>query len=206
MGFVAGTNVVEVDMVYEWQAERCENVYHVQMPAAVTLANLNALAAAFTGWEGTNGKQDRVNLCQLVSVVCTDLTTQNGLQVVSNPNPPIAGVGTSASMPNNVSCAIAWRTDLRGRSFRGRTFHIGLPESFATNNRLTIGAETSMATDYTALLSAVSAVTGAQLVVFSKQHNKAALNPGVTHVITHVSINTVLDSQKRRLPEHNRHH
>lgn len=205
MGFVAGTNVVEIDMIYEWQAERCENVYHVQMPGAVTAANLNALVSAFAGWEGTNGKQDRVNVCQLVEVIATDLTTANGLQVINNPNPPVAGVGSTASMPNNVSVAISWRTGHRGRSFRGRTFHIGLPESFATNNRLTVSAETSLATDYTALISAVSAVTGAQLVVFSKQRDHVKLNPGLTTPITLVSINTVLDSQKRRLPEHNRH-
>jgi hypothetical protein len=191
-------------MIYTCISEICENIYHVHSGTAWDATSLAALNAVFAAWEVSDGKAMRHNATALFKVSSVDLTTQNGAFVDTPITPPTAGV-QSAPAPNNVTIAIKWTTGLRGRSFRGRTFHIGMYEGAFSGNQLTSAAVADWTTRYGDLLAAVNAVSGHKMGVTSRKHNGTDRTTGVTTDILSASINVNLDSQRRRLPEHNRH-
>jgi hypothetical protein len=97
-----------------------------------------------------------------------------------------------------VTAAISWRTAKRGRSYRGRSFHIGMTSTMVTGSTLTAGTITSLTTAYNALLTAVNA-SGIALCVVSRFQNHVQLTNGESTPITVATIEGNLDSQRRRL-------
>jgi hypothetical protein len=109
-------------------------------------------------------------------------------------------------MPNNVTCAIKWLTANSGKSFRGRTFHIGMTDQMVIGNNLAGGQDTKFLTAYTALMNAVASqpaaggASGFHLVVVSKRHNNAWRDTAVvTPVLSCGLTNTIVDTQRRRM-------
>jgi hypothetical protein len=192
-------------MIYSQLAETVENVYHVKNDSGWTSASLSALGLLFTNWESAHAAPGRNNQTELIKVIVTDLTTQFGLQVTNDIVPPIVGGQTGQAGPNNVTLAVSWRSDVRGRNFRGRTFHIGMEEDQYSGNSAVAATLTNLLSMYGFLLTAVNAVTGQHLVVLSRRLGGNPRPAGVGTNITHISINHVMDSQRRRLPEHGRH-
>lgn len=209
--FVPCPNVAEVAAIYQCFGQITENVYHVQGGAAWTLSSLNALAAEVVTWEGTNARNQRHDNVELLHVTAVDLTSATGLQVDYSTGLPIAGVATGGE-PNNVTVAIKHTTGHRGRSFRGRSFWIGLYASVITQNQITAPMITALVANMNALDSLFAGVNSGQMCVTSKYHGVDPITgkpvpraTGVSTPIIGFTVNPTLDSQRRRLPEHNRH-
>lgn len=191
-------------MLYSVQGQLCENVYHVQMPTQPDATVMNNIIDELKTWEATYPANSRGNLTALYEIKCKDLTVADGVGVDRQIVPLITGVDTTQQLPNNVTVAIAWRTGRTGRSYRGRTFHLGLCVNQITGNTLTNPTLTGLVSAYTQLLTTFGPA-GGQLVVVSLRHNNAWRAAGVATPITGCTVNGTLDSQRRRLPEHNRH-
>lgn len=202
--FVPCPNVAEVAMIYECFGQNVENVYHFQMPAAITHDTMVALLDDMNGWEIDHMPGVRHNSTQFVRLIGTDLTTQSGILVQLDANPITDGTDVHPS-PNNVTIAVKHNTGLRGRSFRGRTFHVGLPADFIIGNEVTAAGRTTLTDRYSLLIDTSVITGGAELCVLSRRHNNAPRAAGVATPVTLITINPTLDSQRRRLPEHNRH-
>lgn len=112
---------------------------------------------------------------------------------------PLAGTGGSVQLPNNVTLCIKWTTENRGRSFRGRTYHVGLTESQVTDNEVVAVAMGQFTTAYGALLTDL-ATAGWPLVIASRYANNQPRITGVATLVTGFSIDPFIDSQRRRLP------
>lgn len=205
MVFVPAHNVVRVDVVYSWKGETCENVFHFQGDDTPEPADMSALATAVRNWRSASLRPLQANDCLHSKVKVQDLSAVDGLGVELLISPADQGNLTDVSLPNNCTVAVGLKTGFSGRSFRGRAFHIGLTEALRTGNQLT-------PTTITALIAAYNALRGPFttnnyfLGILSTRHLGAVRTAGLFNIVNQVTVNPVLDSQRRRLPEHNRHH
>lgn len=205
MGFVPAHNVVRVDVVYTWQGEVCENVFHFQGDTTPEPADMTALGTAVQNWRLTNLRPLQSNACLLTKVKVQDLSVVSGLGIEQTLSPASQGSLTDPSLPNNCTIAVALKTGFSGRSFRGRSFHVGLTEILRTGNQITGTTQTSLITAYMALRGPFS-VNNYVLGVLSTRFGGVPRLTGVFTPVNAVTVDLNLDSQRRRLPGHNRHH
>lgn len=103
------------------------------------------------------------------------------------------------SLPGNVTVAITWRTANVGKSYRGRTYHIGLLSRQILGNQLAGGTMAGLLAAYTELTAAIHADAFFTQGVVSRYSNGVKRETGVFTPITQVTMDSALDSQRRRL-------
>jgi len=197
--FVPFTNVAQVATRFTQQGQQVENVYHVLFPAEPDSPTLLAMCAAFKTWWVNELQSNVCSEVSLNSVIATDLTTDVGVGVEYSTGLPLLGLNTDASVPMNVTLAISWLTAARGRSFRGRTYHVGMCRTDVVGSTIIAAEILLLRGSYGALITDV-ATAGGVLVVASRRHAGVARTIGVATEINGVSIDNTVDSQRRRLP------
>jgi len=198
MTFVPIANTIQVETVFEHNDQRCENVYHVLMPTPYDATEMLDMLDVFRSWWNTNMVSLVSTDTKLVNLIATDQDDQTGPRVEDATGLPIAGTAASAPLPGNVTLAIRWLTAKRGRSFRGRTYHVGLREDQVVGNTIANTPATSIKAAYAQLLVDV-ATAGGTLVVASRFANNAPRTVGLATPITSVFVDLNVDSQRRRL-------
>jgi hypothetical protein len=191
-------------MIYINQAgDFSENVYHVKKIDG-TAPDPDDIADVFAAWEAAEGNDNRSEQMALNKIKVRDMTTATGAGIERDIIPDIVGQHTNPLLPSNVTAAIKWGTGQMGRSKRGRTYHIGLAEFSVNLDVLVDGVRTGLHANYTALLTRL-ATAGYNLVVASfysgvdadgKPIPRAA---AVVTPITTVTVDPIIDSQRRRL-------
>lgn len=201
MPFVEVPNTVEVVPQFTYDLQKVANVHHVEKGSAWTTADMEAVAAAYIEWWDTTMKTGYApTTLSLNSVIVRDLTTQSAPALEFTIGLPLVGT-VAAALPNHVTAAVKWITALRGRSFRGRTYHIGLAEGHVLNNQLAIAVINGLLAAYEGLQAALEGTpAGGDMVVVSKYTGGAERDTGVTTPIIGVSLDSTVDSQRRRLP------
>lgn len=198
--FIPVENTALVELVYSLpQGQIGENTFHVNNTDAFTPASLQTLASAFTAWYTGHWNALVSGTTSLTKVRCTDLTTQFAPGVEYTTGLPVNGNLTGNGLPNNVSVSIKFNTGLRGRSYRGRIYALGLTDNAVNGNTV----QTTWANNAITALNALTVdhiPVGMNLVVVSKYHNKTPRSAGVCTIVTSFSIDMVPDSQRRRLP------
>lgn len=113
----------------------CHNIFHVEgsNPSIGSLAEAADIADVFENWLGTDVApllsdqfaftELHLKLLQSTPFAVYDRTL----------SPTIPGDVAQQSIGNNRALVISWRTGYSGRSFRGRSFMAGLPETALTN-------------------------------------------------------------------------
>lgn len=207
MPFIPAENTARIELVYSQGGQIVENVYHVEFGFVPAPTDLEDMATVFKDWWNTNLQPYVANTVSLNVIKARDLTTDSGSAIEYTTGLPILGASAVQPLPNGSTLAIKWTTGLAGRSFRGRTYHIGLVTSeLADPNHISTGFQTTLANAYQALISAVEG-TGNNLVVASFYHGVDTAGkpiPRSTAVLTIIDnavVNTTIDSQRRRLPE-----
>lgn len=202
MAFVPTANGVKVCLRYNQNGETTCNIFHVDNGAPATLADLTTIAETFLDWWGTNLQSLQENSTALVAIECKALDSVSAPGIEFTDGLPIAGTNSSGALPNNVTVAVKWNTGLSGRSFRGRTYHVGLAVDQITGGAQELGvAVVSAFRDaYSALIDALTTL-GKPLVVLSLFNGGIARSNGLMTTIINAFVNRVLDSQRRRLPE-----
>lgn len=204
--YVPFVNVAQVDMIYGLGENTSENVFNVLGGAPWTITTLTNLISAFAGWEADVGSLLRSHQFGLEKIVATDLTTQTSSSVVSTAGLPINGQVIANAYPENVTFAVKANTNLRGRSYRGRTYWIGLWEDIIVVDQISPTTAANIVAALNNLLTLMTPVNAGQMVVASRQNNGVRRTTGVATPITHYSyVDLTSDSQRRRLPGHNRH-
>lgn len=201
MAFVPADNVAEIAMHVYHLNEDCVNVFHIKRTGlSMTVADLDALNALIKTWwiENVRGLVSASTV--LWKLVATRLTVQNDVQrelfVTAND-----GTGTVSypPMPGGTTCAISWRTANTGKSYRGRTYHIGLTQAAVDGNNLNSGTQTALNEAYADLPNAIHTDTFNTMVVLSRRSNGSARTAAVATPITSVIVGSSIDSQRRRL-------
>jgi hypothetical protein len=201
MPFVPSPGVAEVRLQYLWDQQQVENVYHVFRGNGWDQNGLTQIADTFKNWWLNDLAAYVATEVQLQRVLATDISVQNGQSVESSSGLPLGGVLSSPALPNNVTVAVKWGTGLAGRSFRGRSYHVGLTEDGVTANQLNLARKNQLNGAYDALRTALDNVAlGVEFCVLSKYANNAPRTAGICTPISGVAIDTTIDSQRRRLP------
>lgn len=200
MAFVPAENVAEIVLQGLEAGQVVDNVINVQMPDAMTTTILDALANSVIGAFVANILPMLSNVFQLISVKATDLTTASSPSVTRFPATTAAGAvgGTAAAI--NAALVLSEATDARGRSFRGRLYMGGMPQSALTD----AGAVTNAYRDDFVLkwidfFDDVEDDNGCIHVVLSRETAGTPRTAGVATEITTYSANVDLDSQRKRL-------
>ena len=201
MAFIPVPGVVQLEFVYLWQSQVCETVLHYTKEAGWTVADMGTLAAsAIVEWN-TNIRPRCSNTLSLTAVKVTDLSAQDAPTITVTGGLPLAGALTGAPVPNNVALVVTKRTEKRGRSYRGRIFHPGLENNSVVNNQVggaTVGA---IVGGWNALRTVNAGETDAVMVVVSRQQNNVPLLVGVATLVTNMTSDGTVDSQRKRLPQ-----
>jgi hypothetical protein len=187
-------------MIFDYQAQTVENVYHVKNGLPFAVADLQTIASEFKQWWATSLRSSVSSQLTLakIEVVATD--SQTAPAIVYTTDLPLSGTAaTFGPMPNNVTVAMKWSTGLRGRSYRGRTYHLGLCEDQVVGNEVNGTFLAGLIASYADLLGHVN-IGANTLCVVSRFHNNSARVSGVATDILSVSADPVIDSQRRRLP------
>jgi len=197
--FIPVPQTARFELIVDWNQQRMENVYHVHRPSTSWDAtSLTSMAAILKAWWDASLKGQVSNAANLVEIIATDFTTPNSARVEYTTGLPIAGTNAGAALPANVTAAISWRTAFRGRSFRGRTFHVGFTGTMIVGSAVAGASQTALQTAYNALMVAVNSAD-TQLVVVSRFAASLPRIAGISTPITAVTVDGNVDSQRRRL-------
>lgn len=209
MGFQPCPNIVQLEHVIAASNEICENVYHVKCGSAPSSADLTTLCNTLDAWDVAHLAGARSTQTFAQRIIATDLTTATGARIIKPVSPTRVGSAGGNPLPNNATLAIKLDTGLRGRSNRGRVYHIGITDAaLGTGEQVVTSAYAgNIASVYQALITAIAGAGSFQLCVLSRKTGGAFRANGIgTPIISAVLADPFIDSQRRRLPSHNRHH
>jgi hypothetical protein len=225
MAFIPCLNTAEVSLQFaQGDGEFAENVFGVERSIAWDAGSLLAMVEAFREWYvAGDGIASVYAGLQHTSVILTnvngrDLTTSSG--IIANAPGRVGDHGTNgdALIPQGQTFTLTARTALAGRSFRGRTYLVGLDESFYSGGSVDVADSAHANTAVLAWNALITAVTAAdadaQLVVISRYHlvdvppptTLPRANGVMTPIVAYGYHDLFMDYQRRRAPGHNRHH
>lgn len=200
MAFIPVADTVLVEMRMELFAQRVENTLYFRKVGGFSIPQMTGLANDLIIWWATQFNIPVSTDLTLREVVVTDLSTATGPSVTVNaPTPLPHGVSPVAGLPGNVALCVSLRTVNRGRSFRGRNFVPGLPESAVVGNTVDPTVVSAVQAAYNGIPAAI--VTSPwDWVVVSRFTAGAPRAAGVaTPVLTAIVVDPFVDSQRRRL-------
>jgi len=186
--------------------QKVENTLWVENASAWDGDSLTELATEVQAWWTTSYAPIATASVILREIVCTDMTSLTGA-TGSVGGDDAVGSQIGGTLPGNCSLAVSFRTALRGRSFRGRNYVVGIPiEEMSSIDQVT-GAYLGLCkTAYEDFLSVISAAEWTWVIasrfsgVDPDTHDPIPRVAGVTTPVTTVIVvDTVIDSQRRRL-------
>ena len=163
----------------------------------INATNLAVLVNTVANWMQTQYAPLLSDDWSATRVVGIDLTTQTGPEVEAQVS---ATGGTSGEAnPNNVAACVSFRTEQRGRSFRGRNFVPAIPGSVVTLNTLDSGYIGNLLTAYNNLVGAGTFEAGWQLGVVSRRENNVLRPNGIiSPVISIIMVTNKVKSMRSR--------
>lgn len=202
MAFQPAPNIAQFAMRFLQAGQHVENVYHCYRSQGWDANSLNETAGTFKNWWDGDMQSLVAPNVQLLSIIGTDLTSETGVGVEYADGLPIAGTNPGQAPPNNVTIAVKWGTGLAGRSFRGRTYHIGLQANMIqADGSLFPGSLNDLRSAYDGLrVTLDNVVLALEFGVLSRVAAGAPRTTAILTPITGVSIEPFTDSQRRRLP------
>src|SRR5215216_1560806 len=204
MPFVPVTNTVLAELRMTADNQFVENTLYFEYLSLPTLAEMTTLGQALIDWWDANIAPLTWVGVELREVVVTSLNSGTGLQATVVPAVTQLGELNVSALPMNVSLTISFRTGLRGRSFRGRNYVVGLVEGQTTGANQIDSATSAAFVDAYSLLLDFGQDIGASWVVVSRFSGVDANGDpipraaGVTTPITSVLVvDNIVDSQRR---------
>lgn len=200
MPFVPFVNTCKVEIIYRQDDQVMENVLHYRSLVTPAVEDMVGLAQRIVEeWDAVI--QPLVSPAVSFTMVrVTSLVSDYAPVVEYVTGLPIAGTLAGTAAPNNVTVVVKFTTLARGRSFRGRLYQVGLTSNAFTNNTLQGAYRTSLAAAW-GTFTDLGTDQDWRLVVASRVSGGVPRTEGVTTLVTGVSVNPTLDSQRRRLPE-----
>lgn len=175
------------------------NTTYWKKSAGWTLGDLNELASqAYLAWE-THVLPNQSTAVVLLAPYAYDMSAIDGAVGTYDPPSTENGGNASPALPGNVTATVTLRTGGRGKSSRGRIYHIGLTEGDVTNNAIILATRDTILTGYENWWTDTEFETSSDLGVVSFQLNNVVRNPGVFQLVTGLSMDEGIDTQRRRV-------
>jgi len=185
-------DTVRVEMRYQENSQERVNIFHLNVPGATT-TDLSDIADLFDSHDDTFGDVLRNNTTTLTHIIVTNINDAIQEQFVKAITPPRPGTQTGGSMPGNVTSTVSWRTGFAGPRRRGRTYMVDTPVDQVTAGETISGTRAGLLATWGQTLINALQVASKLLVVAS--HTYHTWTP-----VLSVIVETILDSQRRRLP------
>lgn len=200
MAFIPIPNCVKAELRLSYVGQEVENVFHFMTAGTPTEADLVAVAEGVETWWTDLVRPIVPNSVVYRETYVTDQSSQFGPVATVAGSAGMAGQLSLSEEPSHVTLAVSFRTANRGRSFRGRAYHIGIGQLDVVDNEVVPTRIAALRTAYLGLLQAQN-FGGCQLAIASRRTNNADRVTGiVTPVLQVVIADPVVDSQRRRLP------
>lgn len=203
MAFQKVVDTVEIDMIFTQNGVLAQNVFYAKLDGGYSLTDLEDLAARIDlQWDGT-WKPRQVTEVLYLRTEVRGLAVENDLIAIDGTSTG-AGIHAGNALPNNATFCIKKQSGLTGRSARGRTYWIGIPQG-----ELVLLDENQLEPVYTALLvdavddirEAIDSVGLWEPVLVSRFSGGVARSEGVTFPwISSTNVDNRVDTQRRRLP------
>lgn len=197
--FIPIPNCVKVDLIQQWNGQVIDNVFHFAGAAAWTVEDMYTLAATCENWWKTNMAPSLSTEIALVMIKVTDQSSQYGFGIEVAIGGSNSGSVNTPSVPNSVAVAVKLVTNLRGRSYRGRSYVAGIAAGNVSANTLAGPMVTALKEAYEALRDETFPGDN-KLVIASRFTASAPRTTGITTPVTGVFVDATIDSQRRRLP------
>jgi hypothetical protein len=200
MAPVYAAGVTGVFPIMSLDNQRVENTFYYTGVDSGGDGALEALAQTYIEWwtENAGLYSDQ---CALLLVYVRDMSGPDAPMVEIAPEGTLDGTRDSPLLPNNATLAIKRQTGLQGRRNRGRIYWCGLTEDELNGPNIVIAnTGTTMATQLDELRLAQLSDNAATEVILHRADGTH------TPVTQYVCTDFIVDSQRRRLPGHNRHH
>jgi len=201
MAFIPVPETVMVEVRMKLNLQSIENTLYFQKGGGWDPASATVLANDILTWWTTYFRVEISQDVFLSEIVVTDLDVVDSFQVtVPAPAPAPQGSNGDPAAPNNVALCISFRTARRGRSYRGRNFVAGIPSNLLLNSVALSTFTDAILAAYETLPFATTSAAGTWVVV-SRRNAGVDRTEGVTTPVSAVIIvDSVVDSQRRRLP------
>lgn len=200
LAFIPVPDVVQVELMFLYSGEVAQNVLHYKASEPWTPELMTDLADAISDWWNDIADSTVSSAVSLTSLILTDMSSATGYRLVYTGGLPKAGTVGGDPMPNNVAMVITKETGFRGRTMRGRIFHMGLPESYVIGNTVSGTPLNDIITAWRAAreLARVEAVYTMQVV--SLELNNAPRTEGLATPVSAMTSTGNIRTQRRRLP------
>lgn len=201
MVFVPVPNTALVEVVATLNSQTVENTLWFEGSGAWTGTSLATLCAEVSSWWVAEIIPYLSSQYIMTVVRASDQASQTGPTANDASDAGTAGsITTGEALPNNVTCTVSFRTELRGRAYRGRNYMAGFRSSMlSATNTLSSTIAVNWIGGYTALSGAVT-VNDATHVVVSRYPKTGPRVTGITTPVSVYLVDQTLDSQRRRLP------
>lgn len=199
---------IQVVLAFTKANQQVRNVFHVRSDVAIDEALLNTCAQVFkNAWidrlKGMNTPDVSLN-----SIMVTDISVVGGLGVEYTTGLPQVGTLAGFALPNNVTVATKLTTGHTGRSYRGRSYFVGIGNDLLLADRQHIADSLRLALgNFFADLLVNLPTDGMHLAIASRYSGVDANGKPIPRTapfltdVTGAVTNTTVDSQRRRLPE-----
>lgn len=203
MAFQPVIDTVEIDMIFTLNGVPAQNVFYAELVGGYVLADLVALATQIDiNWQGNWRTEQPAEVTYLRTEV-RGLALQNDI-ATSNNTSTNPGTHISAALPNNVTFAIKKESGFTGRSARGRSYWIGIPQDqilLADENRLSAGFIALLVANVDTVRTSIIAVAPWVPVLVSRFTAGAPRVTGLTFPwVTTTNVDNRVDTQRGRLP------
>lgn len=204
MAFQPVVDTVEIDMIFTLNGVTAQNVFYAELVGGYVLADLVALATQIdVNWQG-NWRADQPAEVTYVRTEIRGLALPNDI-TASNNTSTNPGTHVSAALPNQVTFAIKKESGLTGRSARGRTYWIGIPQNQinpADENLITGSYQTAIVNNVDTVRTSIIAVPLWVPVLLSRFSEGVQRPFGETFPwVSTTSVDNRVDTQRGRLPK-----
>lgn len=201
MAFQSVPNCANAVIVQTQSNQEVVNVLNFHHDGSYAQVNIDELADIVDEWFATNILPSLTDGLTYLRTDVRGLTNEEDLSATNDDNTGDGGV-TGASAPLNCALVITHRSVFTGRSARGRSYVVGIPQTdlpTAATCSATFAAD--MEDAYNQLRTDLIG-SDWEFVIVSRFHAGEKRALGVTFTVEEsVARNTRLDTQRRRLPE-----
>lgn len=196
--FIPVTGVIRVWCNYVLGSRNMGSAFHIDWQASnPTLADVQGAVDLIDTWQEDWLSPLLSQDINLTYIEGTSLSSESAPQYRKDISPIRPGEVASSVLAGGTAAVITWKTALRGRSYRGRTYVCGIPESALASglfdstfvNGLTVAANQL----YTACNG-----NDTPLCVVSRYHLGEPREVGVRTFVNTWAVNNRPDSQRRR--------
>jgi hypothetical protein len=175
------------------------NTLYVGGQQEVSLGLISSVIDVYAEWAAELALPLMSNQVALVRCTATDMTVENGQQVVEDFDPPVTGGQASPMQPAQVTFCTSFRTGYSGRNKRGRAYWIGLNEAQVTGSFVNSVNASAIRSAWAGFGLAMADNSTPHVVV-----SRTLLTMGGTatynDVTSYVNVTERVATQRRRLP------